>query len=400
MDTTDFMPNCPGRLEPTEFIERRMIDGEVQPTTVKGFGFVPDPLPPKLNTADWLLDMYEPMVNAERKISELEGAAKQLANPHMLINIFSKREAIASSAIEDTFASAKELAVFEVNPTQTNTRNDVREVANYVRALEHGLQSPLPAVILRLIREMHQYLMDGVNKPGIIGGEFRKTQNAIGRENAGFQQAKFVPPPPRYLDQCLNDLEAYINTQDTKIPRLIRLAWIHYQFETIHPFLDGNGRLGRLLITLLLCRQGQLSRPLIYVSGYFEQNREDYYQHLYNVSTQGTWKAWTSFFLEAVRSQAEDALDRAEKILDLQAELYARVQQKRMSAQLPKVIDMLFNNLAITAPDVATELQTTPQTSNNLINKLDALGIVKQGSSSDSPKVWVCIPLLELIRSS
>ena len=232
-------------------------------------------------------------------MSELAGAARTLPNPHLLIGPFIRREAVLSGRIEGTQASLSDLFFFEASGAADPAVPDVREVSNYVKALEHGLArlDALP-ISLRLIREIHAKLMEGVRGEHLTPGEFRRSQNWIGAPGCTLMEAIFVPPPEEEMMECLGELEKYLHEPSALLP-LVRLALVHYQFETIRPFLDGNGRIGRLLITLLLCAEGLLSEPLLYLSAYFERHRQDYYRCLLDVSHAGQWSHWISFFCAA-----------------------------------------------------------------------------------------------------
>ncbi len=323
-----------------------------------------------------------------------------MENPHLLTGIFSQREAILSSKIEDTYASATQIKLIDVDPSLLKTdrqRNDAREVRNYVRALNHGLGSNLP-ICLRLIREMHEILLEGVAGRGVQPGKFRESQNHIGG-GGSFVQARFVPPPPRYLQTLLHDFEAYCHVEQSPIPRLARFAMLHYQFETIHPFLDGNGRIGRLLITLMLCEQAQLAKPLVYVSGYIDQNREEYYDLLHRVSTRGEWLAWIRYFLRALSTQAADALNRTDRLIDLQTRFQQAVREKRASALLPKLIDHLFMSPVITVSEAAQACGCTPQNASQLLGRLLSKGIVEEITGRASNRVFQAPAIVNLIMS-
>jgi len=399
MKRADFQPAAPGRLEPTTFLEHQVVDGLLQTTHVQGFGFVPNLLPQAdAPPPDYLVDLFPAILDAERSLSQLEGAASRLPNPHMLINAFSRREALLSSAIENTFSSAEQLALFAIDPNITDDRNQTREVYNYACALEYGLASELP-ICLRLIKEMHAILLTGIQHDGAQPGEFRVTQNAIGHANQPFSHARYVPPPPRFLDELLNNFEHYLHHRNPTLPRLVQFAITHYQFEAIHPFLDGNGRLGRLLITLMLCRQGQLSKPLVYVSGFFEANRPAYYDLLLSVSRAGTWQDWIRFFLTAVNLQAKDALERADQLIALQTRFQNQVRQKQASALLPGLIDYLFLNPAVSIKRVKDHLKCSHGTATNLVKRLTDLNILVEATGRDYGKIFVCRPILNLIHN-
>ncbi len=395
MQYADFQSSeSPGRLEPTSFHERVGLES----VAARGFGFVPDPLPPDLNHGQMLVTIQDVLLSAERGLSRLDTVARDLENPYLLIGPFVSREAKLSSAIENTFASAEQLALFDVvgQTVSSGSASDVREVRNYVSALHHGFRSDLP-ICRRLILEMHQILLTDVRRDAGVPGRFRARQNAIGRPGERFGDARFVPPPPQFVDQCISDLETYINKQDD-LPRLVRFALCHYQFECIHPFDDGNGRLGRLLITLQLCKQAQLAAPLIYVSGYFEQNRQTYYDLMYEVSRAGRWMDWIRFFLTAIDVQAADAFERAKRLLALRAEYHARVREKRASALLPKVIDSLFEHPATTISKVSSLTGVTPPAAGRLVSKLVSKGILVEATGRQSHRAFVAPGILASIE--
>ena len=382
------------------FTETVWQDGKWEAREFCGQGFVPDPLPPvSLDINGLLIDLWPAIVEAERSLSRLEGTARRLPNPHLLTGAFSHREAILSSAIENTFASAEQIVLLDLQPSAIadQDRDPVQEVSNYVRALHHGLTTELP-VCLRLIREMHAILLDKIERQDVQPGQFRTAQNAIGTKGRPFPEARFVPPPPAFLDTCMANLERYMNAQDTTTPRLVRFALIHYQFEAIHPFADGNGRLGRLLVTLLTCRQGQLTQPLVYLSGYFEKNRDSYYDHLYRISTEGTWRPWIEFFLQAVITQAADAIDRADRLIDLQTQFHEKVRKKRASALLPRLVDHLFSSPAVTVAGVKRVLDCSTQTATNHVNRLVDAGILTEVTGSSYGRVFVCPQIAKLIN--
>jgi Fic family protein len=290
MQPSEFSPAAPGRVVKVH----------------TGFwAYVPNPLPPPLDST-W----------------QLAGLARTLPNPHLLIRPFVRREAVLSSRIEGTEASLSDLFFFEAASAPAQAAGDVLEVANYVKALEYGLTrlADLP-VSPRLLREMHERLMTDVRGRHLAPAEFRRSQNWIGPPGCSLAEATYVPPPPDLMDATLADLERYIHAR-SDLPPLVRLALIHYQFEAIHPFLDGNGRIGRLLITLLLAVWGLLPQPVLYLSAFFERHRSEYYDRLLAVSRRAEWEVWIEYFLAGVCSQAQDARDRSRRLLDLR-ETYA-----------------------------------------------------------------------------
>jgi len=306
------------------------------------YAFIPPALPPEI-PIDW--DLATLLSEADRAVAELSGAGRLLPNPHLLIRPYLRKEAVLSSLIEDTHAEINELLLLEIAPNETPSRPSVREVANHVRALEAGLASlkSLP-ISTRLITEVHKILLQSSRggEQTKTPGEIRRSQNWIGHPGSTLNTATFVPPPPHLLPQALSDWENYLHA-DTREPDLVKAAILHYQFEAIHPFLDGNGRIGRLLITLFLCSQGVLSEPLLYLSSYFERHRKDYYHLLLSVSTQGDWKSWLTFFLTGVRDTAKVALKDTHDLVDLYHHYRGIMDQnKRVPSACAGVLDALF----------------------------------------------------------
>ncbi len=316
--------------------------------------FSPKPLPPPLSLDRPLVVL---LAEAERALGRLSGIGTTLPNPYLLINPFVRREAVLSSRIEGIQASLSDLFFFEAASSAPIKAPDVLEVANYVRALEHGLRldRTLP-MSLRLIREMHRILMTGVRGAHLTPGEFRTTQNWIGPAGCTLADAIIVPPPVPEMKEALDAFEKHLHAP-SDLPPLIRLALIHYQFEAIHPFLDGNGRIGRLLISLLLCEWMLLPSPLLYLSAFLERRRQEYYGRLLAVSQKGEWEAWVGFFLSGVAEQSQDAVARAARLRALQAEYHARLQRARSSALLLKLVDGLFDHPAMTVPGARPRLR-------------------------------------------
>ena len=255
------------------------------------WAFVPNPLPPKLEWDNALVSLIS---KADIAVGTLSGLGETLPNPHLLIYPFIRREAVLSSRIEGTRSSLSDLLLFEA--TKIEKQRDVKEVQNYVHAMEYGLKrlNELP-LSLRFIRELHSILMEGVRGEQATPGEFRQSQNWIGPPGCTLDEAIFIPPPVPQMQECLNQLEDFLHTEKD-LPLLVRLALVHYQFEAVHPFLDGNGRIGRLLITLFLCQRKVLTKPLLYLSAFFERHRQDYYDLLLKVSREAGWREWIEFF--------------------------------------------------------------------------------------------------------
>jgi len=357
--------------------------------------YVPGPLPPSLAPA-WSLTTQ--LSQADRAVAELAGVGRMLPNPHLLIDPFVRREAVLSSRIEGTTATARQLALFEVTAVQQT--HDELEVQNYVRALELGLEllQELP-ISLRLIRRVHRRLLAGVRGADTQPGEFRTQQNMIASwRGQSPVDASFVPPPVPRMEAALHDLERYIHAP-SELPLLIRLALIHYQFEAIHPFMDGNGRMGRLLITLLLCAEQYLPQPLLYLSAYFERHRDAYMNHLLRVSQAGTWEEWITFFLTGVAEQARDAVHRSWRLLQLQRDYREKLQSPRGSVLPLKLVEYLFTTPALTAPLATQLLAVTPRAAQLTIDRLVAAGILRLSPGLSHPRVYVCDEIIEVIQA-
>lgn len=350
------------------------------------WAFVPSPLPPALT---WTPELVGALSDADRALGELAGLGKSLLNPHLLIRPFVRREAVLSSRIEGTQASLADVYAFEaVQAPSAAGPADVQEVVNYVAALEMGLQrlETLP-ISLRLIREIHARLMQGVRGDYHTPGEFRRSQNWIGPPGALLRDATYVPPPPAELMEALDAFERYLYAPDP-LPPLARLGLIHYQFEAIHPFLDGNGRVGRLLITLLLCAWELLPQPLLYLSAFFERHRQTYYELLLAVSQRGAWEAWLAFFLRGVASQARDAIQRANR-LQAQREAYReQLQAARAAARLLQVVDFLFVHPILTTRQVEAALALDFATAQRYVDQLVAAGLLREITGKARNRVY------------
>ena len=302
------------------------------------WAYVPNPLPPKIEL-DWAL--VNLLSKADRKLEKLSDAGQLLPNAHLLIRpLLIRRESVTSSRIENTQSGLEDLFFFEAVETEPPPVSDVKEVINYIRAMEHGIErlEDLP-ISYRLICEIHEILMQGVRDENATPGLMRTSQNWIGGNTP--MDATYVPPPVPEMKQCFSDLEKYIHS-NAQEPALIQCALVHYQFEAIHPFVDGNGRIGRLLITFMLLEKKLLSQPLLYLSDFFERYREEYYRLLLNVSQKGDWKAWLTFFLNGVRQQSEDALSTIQKLLDLQNQYKEIAVGRRVPKVVNRLIDYLF----------------------------------------------------------
>lgn len=362
--------------------------------------FVPDPLPPNLDRLDSLMGAIEDAVYA---VGQLNGLGRLLPNPHLFIQPFIRKEALFSSKIEGTQTELETVMAYEAKELAGGKRArerdaDVQEVLNYVDALEYGRRRldelPLSG---RLMTEMHALLLDGVRGQHATPGSFRVSQNWIGPPQCTLNEATYVPPPVDEMKDCLGDLERYLNDDPTGTSRLIRLGLVHYQFEAIHPFIDGNGRIGRLLVTLISCHWGLLSSPLMYLSAFFERNRDEYYARLLGVSTQGDWIGWLRFFLQGVTEQANDAVDRAKRLQDLQVEYRERAAAAGSSAALGLVVEQLFATPVVTISSMSKSMRYSYQTARNNMNRLVEVGILSEHRASTRPMLYVARDILDIV---
>ena len=364
------------------------------------WSFVPDPLPPALPLDTELVCTLSA---ADRALGELAGLGRTAPNPDLLVRPFIRREAVLSSRIEGTQTDVADLYAYEAGqPPRAGGRpappeSDLREVLNYVHALEYGLErlSTLP-VSLRLIREAHERLMVGVRGGHATPGEFRRTPNWIGRPGCTLSAADFVPPPVEEMHAALDAFEKYLHVEGD-YPPLMRLAFLHYQFEAVHPFLDGNGRIGRLLLTLLLVEWGLLPLPLLTLSAYFEQHREEYYHLLLKVSLRGAWREWAAFFLRGVLAQASDAIGRATRLQDLQIEWRRRLTDARASSLALRLADSLFQHPVLTIPDAQRTLSVTYRAAKGNVDKLVAAGILRPAGAASYAKSFEAAAIVDAI---
>lgn len=369
------------------------------------WAFTPNSLPPKIKFDNNLVNS---LASANLALGELAGLGRNLSNPNLLINPFIRREAVLSSQIEGTQTQIKHLYAYEAgqldipgfgpNPPEP----DLREVSNYIQAMKFGLKrlSEFP-LSKRFIRELHESLMEGVRGGDIskTPGEFRRSPNWIGAPGDTPTRATYVPPPVDEMDKALDDFERYLNIENDPYPLLIRLPLIHYQFEAIHPFLDGNGRIGRLLITLLLVQWNILTQPLLYLSAYFEKHREDYYKHLMAVSTEGAWNKWLIFFLEGVKEQSIDAIARAKALQDLQDYWRERCRQSYRSVNILKIVDLFFLSPLLSVSDIEKMVSLSYQGVQNNINHLEEAGFLKEISGKRYGKIYMAEKILDIVST-
>jgi Fic family protein len=389
-----FQANAPGSLVKVEH-----PDGPY-------WAFVPDPLPPYLA---WDSELVQILSSADRALGELAGLGRTMRNPHLLVAPFIRREAVSSSRIEGTQADLLDLYVSQLSLPGVSPRAseaDVQETLNYVHALEYGRRrlTAIP-LSLRLIREVHERLLTGVRGRKASPGEFRTIQNMIG--GAKPQTARFVPPPAHLssgilhsgtppMFEALEQLEVYLNA-DNHHPPLIRLALIHYQFEAIHPFLDGNGRLGRLLIALILIHWDLLPLPLLYLSAYFEQHRDAYYDRLLAVSQRAAWRDWVIFFLKGIFEQAQDASGRAKRLNDLRERWREQLHKSGRSGLPIRLVDYLFETPILTISEAERHLGVTYRSAKLAVDKLVALGVLAPFRDLPYARPYIAREILQVL---
>lgn len=379
-------------MKPEKF--RDSPSGKLVWTPGEYWAFAPNPLPPKIK---WTSDLVESLSEADRALGELAGLSRSLLNPYLVILPFVRREAVLSSRIEGTRASLSDLYAYEAVQLEFfDPPADVREVHNYVQALEYGLGrlQTLP-VSLRLIRDIHERLMEGVRGERQTPGEFRHSQNWIGPPGSTLNDASYVPPPVTEMLEALGSLEKFLHSPS--LPPLVRLGLIHYQFESIHPFLDGNGRVGRLLIPLLLRAWKLLPEPVLYLSAYFEEHQEGYYNLLLSVSQKGWWEDWLRFFLRGVVIQSRDAVVRIQRLQGLRERYREQVQSARAAARLLQVVDLLFARPILTIRQVAAELAVNFPTARRYVDRLEADGILREVTGGARNRVYRADEILAAI---
>jgi len=381
------MPVHPTRLG---HYETTAVGGE----TVRAY--VPVPLPP-IPAVD-LTGLQTALELANQTVGRLDGIASVLPDPSLFLYMYIRKEALLSSQIEGTQSSLSDLLLYEAEEAPGVPIDDTREVSNYVVAMNHGLRRlredfPLS---LRLIREIHGILLSKGRGQDKDPGEFRRSQNWIGGTRPG--NALFVPPPPHRVTDCLSALETFIHTDSADLPLLVKAALVHVQFETIHPFLDGNGRLGRLLITFLMCERGVLREPLLYLSLFFKQNRQTYYEHLQAVREHGEWEAWVAFFLRGVTETARQGTQTAQNLLRLFGNDRGRIEELgRPAATALRLHQFLQRRGLTTIPAAARQLGLSQPTVTSAIAHLRALGIVRETTGRQRGKVFVYGAFLDLL---
>ena len=372
-------------------LHRRHI-GSFVPVAGDYVAFVPAVLPPSIF---WDTNIAVSLSAADRSISRLAGEARHLSNPNLLVAPFIRKEAVLSSRIEGTQTTLGELLAAEAGAPVERSLLDLREVGNYVTALEYGLRrvDSLP-LSLRFVRELHERLMRGVHGDITAPGEFRRVQNWISGPSSILADANYVPPPPSELMDCLSAWERFLH--DESLPPLIHAALVHARFEAIHPFLDGNGRVGRLLITLLLAQRGVLPQPLLYLSAYFERTRQDYYSHLLHITERGEWEEWLVYFLNGVAAQANETIEKLLRIDELLSGWKLELERDR--SRLPgRALEQFAANPFWTVGALAEQMEVAYPSAQRAINRLESMGVVSLVGEARRNRVYCAQALLDVL---
>lgn len=362
------------------------------------WAFVPNLLPPEMN---WSLPLISELAEAERALSRMVGLIDSFPFPRILDQPFIRSEAVISSRIEGTHASLIDLYAYEARQLSFfESIDDVREVHNYVCAMQYGMErlQSLP-LSLRFIRELHAKLMEKVRGGKLTPGEFRQTQNWIGPVGSTLTNAAYVPPPVEEMHQCLSDLEKFIHAP-SEIPLLIRIGLIHYQFEAIHPFLDGNGRVGRLLIVLLLYKWGLMSKPMLNLSAYIEKHRNEYYDLLLAVSQRSNWEDWLCFFLRGVKEQAEYGVSHIQQLQTLRLQYQSIAEHDRNSDRMSLVLDFLFTRPIFSINQLSKSLEIPFKTANDYVEKLVKLNLLQETTKNARNRIFIARTILDMLQNS
>ncbi|MFH1910675.1 MAG: Fic family protein [Pseudomonadota bacterium] len=358
--------------------------------------FIPTPLPPK-PAIKIERELQNLLSRADMALARLDGVAQMLPNVDLFIAMYVKKEALLSSQIEGTQASLDDLFAYESGDKLENL-NDVTEVVNYVKAMNYGLDrlQSLP-MSLRLIKEIHALLLEGARGSERLPGEFKQSQNWIGPPGCTLNEASYVPPPPHEALEAMGALERYFHDKE-RLPILVDCALIHYQFETIHPFLDGNDRMGRLLITFYLCWKGVLHKPLLYLSYYFKKNRQEYYDRLNMVRETGDYEQWVDYFLKGVVDIAGAAMDTARQILELQTNHRRLLWEKKISSPIAVgILEQLFYTPTISIALIAERFNVSYQAASTLVAQLEKVKILRETTGRKRDKRYVYSDYLNIL---
>ncbi|OPX18923.1 MAG: cell filamentation protein Fic [Desulfobacca sp. 4484_104] len=352
--------------------------GKYLPQTTGYQAFIPEPLPPKPSIQ--LECLHGLLSQADRALGRLDGSVLTLPNPDLFVFMYVRKEAVLSSQIEGTQSSLQDVLAAEAKIFDRERPRDVREVLNYIEALRHGLErlEDLP-VSVRLIREIHRQLLQGVRGGGLTPGELRTSQNWIGPRGCTLIEATYVPPPPELVPELLGNLEKFIHGQDD-IPALVKIGLLHAQFETIHPFLDGNGRIGRLLITFLLCHWEILHKPVLYLSYYFKKYRQEYYDLLQQIRESGDWESWLAFFFKGITEVSNQAAETSRRILEMREHHRSLIAEKLgySAGNGHRVLETLYERPIVSVKEVESVTRTTFAAANKLVKRFEELGLLEE----------------------
>lgn len=359
--------------------------------------FIPNTLPPN-PPVHFDEELHLLLSEADRALARLDGSAIVLPNPELFVAMYVKKEALLSSQIEGTQASLEGILEFESDLTPGDDINEVLEVINYIKAMDYGMQRltdfPLSS---RLIKEIHGRLLEGTRGATKTPGEFRQSQNCLGPAGVPLRDALFVPPPHHQVDELMSNIEKFIHMED-KIPPLIKIALIHAQFETIHPFLDGNGRVGRLLIAFYLYWKKILEKPLLYLSFYLKKHKDDYYQRLMDIRLKGDWENWLKFFLKGVIEISRESASTVKEIITLKERLTGEIFSHQITGALAiRFLDHLFTKPIVSAADIVTHLNVTRQSAAQLVKKFVQAGILKEITGKQRYRKYLFIEYIEII---
>ena len=396
MKNSDFQPKFPGKLVKTQFVE--YPDGPLgESRTVTTSAFVPNPLPPD---ADWdaiRLTHFERHSDTLLALGKVNGLHKRVGNAAGLLRTLWMREAKLSSEIENIHTTAEGLVLAGAGRS-TDVRESSRESWNYVRALEHGIQSDLPWSV-RIIREMHEFLLQSVRGQKHRPGKFRDGGVYIGGNSTGVKNARFVPPPADHVPDLMHELEKFVNAEHEKIPPLFAVAMTHYQFATIHPFSDGNGRIGRVLISRSMVKEGLLEHPVVYMSAYINEHRKRYVDLLLRISQEGgdAWSDWIGFILDAIRTQALDTIWRSEELITLKSRFHDVLKADDAPTRLFPVVDDLFSTPALNVADLIDKSDISKTTAGKDIARLERLGILREYTGKERERDWLAQEVVDII---